>query len=259
MTKTRKALAAAAVIILIAAVVLLWPRDEVVAPAPPPPKAREVRRARAAPPSPAAPEEDRREALERELEEAGFRSLGPLDTGEQEAALVTIRAEYPDGSPVREPLLVQSRACRVWKSVDEGPTIQFQTREPSCTVRVGRPDGRLYAWSAPLEVDLSGGDLALRVVLPEEETGGLGIAFSAAEEGMRVEQVWPGSPADAFGLEEGDVILEVDGLPTDALDEDEFVEVMTGPVGTAVDFVVGFETDTGWVEEELTLSRQRIE
>lgn len=172
---------------------------------------------------------------------------------------LVVHASYPDGEPVTDPLFITSRDCGIWRRTAHGPVVAVQTIEARCTIRAGRPDGRLFAWSDAEEVELDGGQVDVQLILPREQTGGLGVAFQPAEDGMEVARVWPGSPADELGLEQGDVILEVDGLPTDALTEDEFIDVMTGPVGTDVRFVVGYDADTGWVEEELTLTRARID
>lgn len=172
---------------------------------------------------------------------------------------VTIHVRYPDGRPAQDAVRVESRDCWVWTRA-EGPTIRFPTDQSACTVRVGRADGRLFAWSAPVSVDLSDGkDGEGTAIIPREQTGGLGVMFSRDVDGMVVENVLPGSPADQMGLAEGDVIVEVDGLPTDTLTEDEFVSVMTGPVGTSVEFVVIEDLDTGWAERPLALTRARID
>ncbi len=236
-----------------------WPREEarhpVVRAHPAPRRAPKTRVTRTDPPAPTeAPEAP-------PPEEAPLALLGEVDSADPELPLsrLAIYVTYPDGSPVREPLLLMSRDCRISRYTYEGPWVSAETLERACTLRVGRPDGRLFAWSDAEEVELSGGLVQLELVVPREQTGGLGVGFEEVEEGMMVTQVWPGSPAEAMGLSEGDVILEVDGLPTDTLTEDEFISVMTGPVGTGVDFVVGYDADTGWVEEALELTRARID
>ena len=71
-----------------------------------------------------------------------------------------------------------------------------------------------------------------------------------------MDRVLPGTPAARMGLAEGDLIVEVDGLPTSALELDEFIEIMTGPAGTEVEFVIETELDTGFLEEKLVLTRE---
>ena len=213
----------------------------------------------------AAPEQDPEETepamavpVTPEGEVVALGDVDDPDTGPTPAE-VTIHVLYSDGSPAEDRLLLESSDCHLW-SGGWGPDVTFSTTAQACTVRVGRPDGRLVAWSDPLYVELyNGGDAELSAVIPKEETGGLGVSFSRDVDGMVVEHVMPGSPADEMGLLEGEVITEVNGLPTAALTEDEFVSVMTGPVGTSVDFVVGEDVDTGFEEHSLELVRSRID
>ena len=127
----------------------------------------------------------------------------------------------------------------------------------TCAIQGRAPDGLLYARSDWEELELAAGELVeLELVLPEERTGGLGVQISEHDHGVLVDRVLPGTPADDMGLVAGDLIVEVDGLPTTALDLDEFIEVMTGPAGTEVEFVLELDGDTGFSEEVLTLTRE---
>ncbi len=128
-----------------------------------------------------------------------------------------------------------------------------------CRVYAYRKDGALQARSAFVDLELWPGEsLSLELFLPEEQVGGLGIEFAEHDEGIEVVAVRPGSPAEAFGLEPGDVIVEVDGVTATDLDQDQFIETMTGPTGSEVMFVVTWEGDTGLVFEELLLERAQL-
>jgi carboxyl-terminal processing protease len=81
------------------------------------------------------------------------------------------------------------------------------------------------------------------------------VVIEEHEFGVRVAEVVPLTPAWDAGLESGDVIVEVDGTPAGLLSLSDFQAVMTGPEGTEVDFVVEYEADTGFVEEEVTAAR----
>ena len=170
-----------------------------------------------------------------------------------------VMAVTPDGDPVRGEVVLMSRDCGVWLRVEGGKPVPVRSEQARCTIKAGRRDGLLFAWSDPTPLDMAEASGVVTLTIPEEQTGGLGVAFGLEEGGMVVTHVWPGSPADAMGLSEGDLIVEVDGLPTETLTEDEFISVMTGPVGTEVDFVVGSESDSGWEEEALVLTRARVE
>jgi C-terminal processing protease CtpA/Prc len=128
--------------------------------------------------------------------------------------------------------------------------------EGHCLLEGIRHDGLLVSRAEAVDLDVKAGDeIDVELVFPEERTGGIGIGIQEVEEGVLVTYVHPGSPAERAGLQEGDVIVEVDGLSVDALDVQDFVSVMTGPEDTPVAFVVGAESDTGYSESVLELTR----
>ncbi len=69
-----------------------------------------------------------------------------------------------------------------------------------------------------------------------EQTGYLGIGVQAAENGVLVGEVVPGSPADAAGLQQGDVITSINGS---AVTADSIREVLSAfNEGDAIDLAV---------------------
>ncbi len=69
--------------------------------------------------------------------------------------------------------------------------------------------------------------------------GGIGVVLSFDRPQPRVIQVFDGSPADQAGIQPGDVILAIDGIPTDQMDPQEVVQRLRGAPGTAVRLRVG--------------------
>ena len=119
-------------------------------------------------------------------------------------------------------------------------------------IQAMRMDGLLYARSEPLLLEFrEGRDLDAVLALPAERTGGLGVQIAMHADGISVEKVWPGTPADEMGLVEGDIIVAVDGQPTGEMELQEFISGMTGPVGSEVDFVLA-GGDTGELPMRLT-------
>ena len=108
-----------------------------------------------------------------------------------------------------------------------------------CTVNAFRRDGLLVgkADAAALVIE-AGKEHVMNFTLPELPTAGLGIQIASSEEGFAIQGVVPGTAAEEFGLESGDVVIEVDGTPTKGLSIEEFVDLAVGPVGTDVDIVV---------------------
>ncbi len=181
------------------------------------------------------------------------------DTGDAlSPPLVTVTLVDTDGAPV-EVGMVTSPECSIWLWAGEEPTT-FAAPEGRCAFQGRRKDGLLWGRSEWVTLELSAGDeVELELVIPIERTGGLGVMILEHEFGIEVQQVWPGTPAAEMGLEAGDIITEVDGLPSSALTMDEFIQVMTGPVGTDVDFALAYEEDTGITEEVVTLTRAWLE
>jgi len=141
-----------------------------------------------------------------------------------------------------------------------GPVIAFDIQaDATCTFQAVRRDGLLMARSASETLMVEGGPNTVILDLPTARTGGIGVQFRPHEEGMQVVWVMPGTPAARAGLEPGDVVLEVGGVPAASLESHDFIGLMTGPEGSEVDFVVGFESEEGFVEEEVTVTRQFLD
>lgn len=181
------------------------------------------------------------------------------DTGEYlPPPLVTVTLVDTNGDPV-DVGMVTSPECNVWLWAGGEPTT-FVAPEGLCAFQGRRKDGLLWGRSEWVDLELAAGDeVELELVIPIEKTGGLGVMILEHEFGIEVQKVWPGTPAAEMGLAAGDIITEVDGLPSSALTMDEFIQVMTGPVGTDVDFALAYEEDTGITEEVITLTRAWLE
>ena len=63
---------------------------------------------------------------------------------------------------------------------------------------------------------------------------GVGLAVNEVKDGLRIAQVYPDTPAEEAGLEEGDVITAVDGEPLKGLSAEAAAAEIKGPPGTMV-------------------------
>src|SRR5688572_21614136 len=63
---------------------------------------------------------------------------------------------------------------------------------------------------------------------------GVGMSVTEVPEGLRVSQVYDGSPAKEGGLKEGDVIVEADGKSLRGKNSDESTALIKGPSGSEV-------------------------
>ncbi|TAH38203.1 MAG: PDZ domain-containing protein [Planctomycetota bacterium] len=78
------------------------------------------------------------------------------------------------------------------------------------------------------------GDDGLRA-LQEESTGqleGIGVRLDPARAQVRWPQ--PGGPAEAAGVQPGDIVVAVDGVPTDGMDPERLQSRIKGPAGSSV-------------------------
>ena len=65
-----------------------------------------------------------------------------------------------------------------------------------------------------------------------------GIGIRPTRPGVTVAEVFPGSPAEATGLMRGDMIIAVDGQPTEGKTLEQIAQQIRGPEGTAVTLAV---------------------
>jgi hypothetical protein len=112
--------------------------------------------------------------------------------------------------------------------------------ESGCSVTVTRRDGLLDVPGAEIELGPDDADGTIDVVLPEWRTGGLGVSIAPGPDGILLESVTGGSPADMAGLRPGDRLLTADGEPLPE-DFDAARGLLTGPEGT--DVVLEVESD----------------
>ena len=104
---------------------------------------------------------------------------------------------------------------------------------------------------AELTVEPWSGDTAdLELTLPDARHGSLGLLIVDWGGDARVEYVVPGSPADAAGLQPGDVIEAIDGVLLFGLAEIEHAKALAGPAGsTATLSIERREPLRGWICE----------
>jgi carboxyl-terminal processing protease len=63
---------------------------------------------------------------------------------------------------------------------------------------------------------------------------GIGLTVSEAKQGLRIEKVFPGSPAEKAGLKSGDLIVSVEGKSIAGESSEVSTEKIKGPEGTEV-------------------------
>jgi C-terminal processing protease CtpA/Prc len=84
--------------------------------------------------------------------------------------------------------------------------------------------------------------------------GAVNVAVGRLDGALRVR--WAEDPG-LDGLEEGDEIVAVDGVPVDELDGREVLQMLQGPVGTSVEVELARDDDTGL--QTVTLQRRFVD
>jgi len=82
----------------------------------------------------------------------------------------------------------------------------------------------------------------------EGEYSGIGASVGIQDGQLTIVAVFEGSPAAAAGIQAGDVILEIDGVPTSGMDLYDAVLLVRGDEGTSVSLLVLRQGETEAVE-----------
>lgn len=163
-----------------------------------------------------------------------------------------------DGQPVQRAQVV-STDCDLFLPARRGTATVYLQPDQVCSIKGGRRDGLLVAWSEPEIVEGGEPDDELYLEVPAEKTAGLGISIGEHEYGILVRHVFPGSPAARAGIRAGDVIVELEGRDTIEMPVDEFIAEATGPVDTEVEIVVArIRGEDDWEEFSAIIVRQAI-
>lgn len=90
----------------------------------------------------------------------------------------------------------------------------------------------------------------------EGRFSGIGLSVTGTKDGLRVEQVFKGSPAERAGIEVGEAIVAVDGHSIAGLDSNAATALIKGPEGSEV--MVGVRSPKGGEVRRLRLTRAQI-
>ena len=90
----------------------------------------------------------------------------------------------------------------------------------------------------------------------EGRFSGIGLSVAEVKQGLRVVQVFPGSPAAEAGIEVGEVVVSVNGESIAGVDSAEATKKIKGPEGTEV--TIGVLDPRTKETRELTLTRAEV-
>jgi carboxyl-terminal processing protease len=85
---------------------------------------------------------------------------------------------------------------------------------------------------------------------------GIGLTVTEVKQGLKIEKVFPDSPAEQAGLESGDLIVSVEGDSIAGESSDVSTEKIKGPEGT--DVTIGVKKAPGGKVQEMEIERAQI-
>jgi carboxyl-terminal processing protease len=85
---------------------------------------------------------------------------------------------------------------------------------------------------------------------------GIGLTVTEVKQGLRIEKVFPGSPAEKAGLKSGDLIVSVEGKSIAGQSSEVSTEKIKGPEGT--DVTIGVRKSADGKARELEIERAQI-
>lgn len=135
---------------------------------------------------------------------------------------------------------VQVVGCgrRITVDRDGGFFLEVDPTGP-CEVRAIRRDGPFTLRSPAVEVTPGAGqEIILDMSMPPFRAAGVGTAIATTDEGILVENVIADSLAQRAGLQQGDIVIGLDGQDVSGWTTDEFIDLAIGPEGTEVVYTV---------------------
>ncbi|MGN0948061.1 MAG: S41 family peptidase [Megasphaera sp.] len=83
---------------------------------------------------------------------------------------------------------------------------------------------------------------------------GIGVYIASTDDGILIAGVMEGSPAEEAGLQRGDILVSINGTPTQGMQLEDVSKSIRGPVDTSVDLVIRRDG----AEESVTVARRQI-
>lgn len=148
----------------------------------------------------------------------------------------------PGGRPAPDVEVVSSCGGSARTNARGMFTLDLPGRE--CTLVATFADGMLQRRSAPVVVGPVSFEEDITLTVDVSPIAGMGVSFQPTEDGAMVTNVQPDSPAALAGLEIGDLITAIDGVSTEGMDANAFIQHGTGRPGTLIDLRVDRDGQT---------------
>jgi len=184
-------------------------------------------------------------------EEGGLgHCTGTIEPEPGRASLTGSLTLDPSGDPAEGGWV---EGCGNMAMADDHGIVHMDIVAEPCSLIAMRRDGQLRTMSEVVQVDpVPGVDVVVDFVIPEGKRGGLGIQIGAIEGGLVIDGVIDGGPAASAGIQEGDLVVAVDGDPVVDIPLNELGQAIGGLAGTDVTLSV----DRAGHELEITVTRE---
>jgi hypothetical protein len=150
---------------------------------------------------------------------------------------------------------VEVTGCGTRSPVDSDGGFFLEVPPEPCTLRASRRDGAFVVRGRPVAVKPgSGEEIVHDLDLPAWRAAGVGTQIAQVPDGVRLDRIYPGTPAERAGLKAGDVVVALDGEDIVGIDVNDFVDLAVGPAGTDVTYTVlrdGEEVDVTMTRREM--------
>lgn len=187
-------------------------------------------------------------------------NLGTLDLDAGDVAECQLKTRWALAGRVvnllDEPLAgVEVWGCGDTVETDERGEFTLNPRKGECLVRARVRDGALSRHSEGAYFSVFDPLESVKLTIDDSPVAGIGVVIAQVDEGIRVDGVRPESPAEEAGLDNGDIIVAVDGHDTEGWSTYEAMDEITGDEGTVVKLEIRREGRT----LDLAVRRERFE
>ncbi|MCC5845060.1 MAG: PDZ domain-containing protein [Verrucomicrobia bacterium] len=166
-------------------------------------------------------------------------------------SLVTLQVLEADGSIPVDAVLVFSPDGSLYESAPLG-LLTLSADPGTLTLQASATDGAALRLSEAHTLRLEPGErhtLQIRLPPAERPHADPGFALLPGEDYALITEILPGSPAQLAGLQPGDAVIAVDGVPTASLNAEQLETLLFGPQDEPVRLSLILQHDNGEFEE----------
>ena len=154
------------------------------------------------------------------------------DTAQSESMTVRVSVENWQ----EQKIFASSQLCSIHVLLEESNDAEFSIDE-NCDIFLYKMDGAFRSYTEEQFVEyIPNGEIEITFRFPEQRIGGMGVSIIKEDRGFAIMNIYPNTPAEEMGLQNGDIIIEVNGESTYDLSMDDFLQLTTGYEGTTAEF-----------------------